>query len=283
MFSSIRKYVASKLSKKFKLFLRSMLGLTIKKTGNPIIPKEELKIFELLKDEMHTVFDVGAREDLSFYEIKNNCEYHLFEPSIEAIESLKKKMALLNDHVIVLNEFGLSDKNEDNCIYYENSQSFIINPVLKEGIDMGRRYSLRKLDDYVNDHNVAHIDFLKIDAEGLDYKIILGGLDTIKNKVSYIQFEYWDGVQKFVDLLSSDFDLYLMMEPVLLKAIEGGARLKMTKEQKVRNYAKSINVLDTETIDLIDRVLMSMDSGGNILGINKNLKNVDIEKLTFNL
>jgi len=226
----LRRAVGRQIPENYKAALRSAVRL-IKPVANPTIPAEELKIFELLKDDMNVVFDVGAREDLTFYRIKSDCTYHLFEPSAKAIQELKKQIAELINPRITLNEFGLSDKQEDNCIYYEESQSFVINP-FHTSTDKGHRYSLRTLDDYVAEHNISHIDFLKIDAEGLDYKILLGGLDTIKTKVTYIQFEFWDGVQKFVDMLGSVFDLYLMMEPKLLEAILEDAREQMTEHQK---------------------------------------------------
>lgn len=250
---------------------------------NSAIPTEELGVFNAIKDDLHVVFDVGAREDLSFYNLKNDCEYHLFEPNKKFVKSLKKQISLIKNHKIKINEFGLSDENRDKCVYYENSQSFIINPVLKVGFDFGRRCSLRKLDDYVKDNKIDGIDFLKIDAEGLDYRIILGGLDTIRNKVKYIQFEYWDGVHKFADILKDYFELYLMMEPGLLRIIKEKIYPIMMPEQRAIDYSKSIIKLDKRIMDLIDNKLVPMDFGGNILGIKKEDKNLNINKLIFDI
>ena len=33
-----------------------------------------------------------------------------------------------------------------------------------------------------------------------------------QNRIKYIQFEYWDGVQKFVDLLSEKYNMTFMCE-----------------------------------------------------------------------
>src|SRR3990167_2390588 len=277
----IKKYLSKKLPESVKHFRRKIIKF-INSNRNTKIPKEELKIFELLGGGMSVVFDVGARDDLSFYKIKNNCQYHLFEPNTEFIASLKKQIALLGNSDIVVNEFGLSDKKEDGCIYYEESQSFVINPFVKS-IDTGKRYSLRTLDEYITEHNVPHIDFLKIDAEGLDYKIIMGGLETIKTKVSFIQFEYWDGVKKFVDLLGDTFNLYLMMVPGLLEVILEDATEHMTKSQKQKDYIKSVISLDKDIVDLIDRILIPMGCGGNILGISKNTNKIDVSKITFDV
>lgn len=251
---------------------------------NPKTPMEERKIFYLLKDKFEIVFDVGARNEISFYQMKNNCSYHLFEPNIKFFNQLKKQVAQLRNHNIKINNFGLSDKKADNCIYYEKSQSFIINPTLKDGdIDTGLRFSLRTLDDYIVENRIPKIDYLKIDAEGSDYKIMLGGLKTIKeNKVSYIQFEYWDGIKKFADLLEN-FNLYLMMEPVLLKAINDQIAPLMTPEQKKINFNKLIIPVNDALIDLIDNTIIPTGNGGNVLGVNKYIKDQNIEKLMLDL
>ncbi|OGI65824.1 hypothetical protein A3A95_01300 [Candidatus Nomurabacteria bacterium RIFCSPLOWO2_01_FULL_39_18] len=277
MKNNIKKYVGKLLPENIKYFIRKILNF-VKHDSNTKIPIEELKIFEALKDSMQIVFDIGAREDLSFFSIKKNCFYHLFEPNKKFTALLKKQISLLENHNIKLNEFGLSDKNEDNCIYYEQSQSFVINPFIKD-IDTGQRYSLRTLDEYVSKNKIPFIDFLKIDAEGMDYRIIKGGADVIKNKTSYIQFEYWDGVKKFVDILGNDFNLYLMIEPRLLDAILNDAINNMTQAQKQKDYTKSITALDNELIDLIDGILIPKGYGGNILGIKKNINNKIIEKI----
>lgn len=277
----IRRAVGRRIPERIKSVIRRAIRV-VKPVGNPAIPAEELRIFELLKDDMSVVFDVGARDDLSFYNIKSDCSYHLFEPNKGALASLKKKISMLHNPDIRLNEFGLSDKSEDNCIYYEDSQSFVINP-LHRGIDTGQRYSLRTLDGYITENNISHIDFLKIDAEGLDYKIILGGLRAIKTKVSYIQFEYWGGVKKFIDLLGDTFDFYLMMEPILLEAITDEAWSSMTAAQKRKDYRKSIILLDHDMIDLIDQTIIPLGHGGNILGIKKGLPREKIGKITFDI
>lgn len=245
------------------------------------IPQEEIEVFSLLKNKINTVFDVGPRTDLTYFNIKKNCSYHLFEPNCEFVKELKKQIFLSRDNRIILNEYGLSDRKENNCVYYKKSQSFIMNPVFHGKDVSGKSYSLRRLDDYVIENKILKIDFLKIDTEGLDYKVMMGGAKTIKNKVSYIQFEYWDGVKKFVDLLKNEFNLYLMMEPVLLKYILEQAKLKMTYKQKRINYRKSLIKLDRNIIDLIDNILVPMGCGGNIFGISKHLKEFKVQDLIF--
>ena len=113
----------------------------------------------------------------------------------------------------------------------------------------------------------------------------MGGLETIKTKVSFIQFEYWDGVKKFTDVLGDNFNLYLMPGTRLIEAILEDEIEYMTTSQKQKDYTKSIVPLDKDVTDLIDRILIPMGFGGNILGISKkmNKNKIDVSKITFDV
>jgi FkbM family methyltransferase len=238
------------------------------------LPKEELHIYSKLSEDFKVVFDIGCRDDLDYYEVKKDCEYHLFEPNSEALASIKKKMSSLSDHHIILNEFGLSDERKDDCVYYKNVQSFIPHWCLPS-YDSGERFSLRKLDDYVKEKNIAKIDFIKIDVEGLDYQVILGGLDAIKrdNKVSYIQIENSGGNRQYLDLLTN-FQFYLMMEPVLLKVLE-------TVNNTDIDFNKFLVKLDVKTADFLDKRLAGTGAGANILGVHTSIDEAMLPKELF--
>ncbi len=70
------------------------------------IPSEELRMFNVLANNLKTVFDVGAREDIDYYEMVPNIEYHLFEPEVEFFNNLKEKVSKLETHNIHLNQIG---------------------------------------------------------------------------------------------------------------------------------------------------------------------------------
>jgi len=102
-------------------------------------------------------------------------------------------------------------------------------------------------------------DFIKIDTEGLDLSVIIGAKETLKN-TKYIQFEYWDNPQKFVEYLM-DFDLFLMNEPRLrsvMKRLSVDPRLDRT-----------LIPLDKHLITFIREAVIPLGAGGNILGIHK--------------
>jgi FkbM family methyltransferase len=222
----------------------------------------ERKLYEKICDDCNLVFDVGARCDLDYYEIKKDCEYHLFEPNLEFTKILENKLSN-ETHNVIINQFGLSDVEIENAIYYRNTQSFEKH---WQGIsiDSGDKYTLKKLDNYVNEKDIKKIDFIKTDCEQLDEKVVLGGIQTIKetNNVSFIQLEYTT-IKTFVDLLDN-FQFTLIIEPEWL-------RLVKTIDTKEFNFDKLLVELNSDMIHFLDTDIKSRGYGGNIFGINKNL------------
>ncbi len=67
----------------------------------------------------------------------------------------------------------------------------------------------RRLDDLIKELGYEKIDFIKIDVQGFEYKVIEGGQKTINNDKPIIFFEYWPwGINKAGNI-SSDLTLFL--------------------------------------------------------------------------
>jgi hypothetical protein len=52
----------------------------------------EKQVFLNISKNFKVVFDVGARTDLVFYELRNDIEYHIFEPNPFFSSYLEKKI-----------------------------------------------------------------------------------------------------------------------------------------------------------------------------------------------
>lgn len=162
------------------------------------ISQSELKVFEFL-DDIEVVFDVGTRTDIDYLKIKPNVVYHLFEPNLEFFSILAAKIQNENFKNVYLNNYGLGDEIGE----------FHYNPILETFRDNNSVFKLllvKTIDWYVKEHNIDKIDFLKIDTEGWDLKVILGAKE-IWPKIKYIQYEHWANDEKFHDLLKDDFDI----------------------------------------------------------------------------
>lgn len=225
--------------------------------------ERSLEIFEKLKDDIDVVFDVGSRTDIDYFDIKESCEYHLFEPNIEFVNALQGKVSKISKHNIKVNCFGLSDVAAKQCVYYTQTQSFEINPAVPfMSIDEGLRFDLSTLDEYVLENGIERIDFLKIDTEGLDFKVLKGAEGIINSgNVKYIQFELWVDPILFFNLLKDRYDMYFILEDLIIEhmpePIEPFLGLPFTTK------------FNEETIKNIIENLFSKQMGGNVFCVNK--------------
>jgi FkbM family methyltransferase len=96
---------------------------------------------------------------------------------------------------ILTNNFGLSDEVQ-TIIMNLGEDSSTATAFKMSGMKYHDTYytqeiegTLRKASDYVKENHILSIDYLKIDTEGMDLKVIKGFEDTI-NLVRVIQFEY---------------------------------------------------------------------------------------------
>lgn len=167
------------------------------------IPPAELEVFDKLKD-IQMVFDVGARADVDYLRLKPDIELHAFEPAPpffkELVEAVDKTVG---SGKIYLNNFGLGDV-EGTFFYDINRQAFFEGecPVVVKSVE----YVVKTLDWYIQECDIKRIDFLKIDVEGYDFKVLLGGKKAIP-LCKYIQYEHWDNKKQYHDLLEEDFDM----------------------------------------------------------------------------
>lgn len=227
----------------------------------------ERKVFENISEYCQVVFDVGARTDLVFYELRPELEYHIFEVNPNFNKVLKEKIEKIPQHKIIHNEFGLSDEDAEAIPYFPESQSTIINPGIGHDTPADFSVKVKTLEQYIKSVKLKRLDFLKIDTEGLDYGIIKAGLPAIdKLKVPFIQFEYWTGVRKFYELLSN-YDLYILNEPVLTSYV---------------GIDSPTIPLDEDMIKTVDETWIPRGLGANVFAIRKDCK-VSKEKIFFEL
>lgn len=201
------------LIEKIKLLPDALRGFLF---SDPARNGEYKLLNKIIKDGM-TIFDVGANigeyaEYIS--KLKNNLEFHCFEPSKNTFIRLQERIALdKGKNKFFLNNYGLSNTVEDLELYIYNetggSNSIYFNEQFSDNRDFVKKEKihLRKLDDYIEENKIKQIDFLKIDVEGHEYNVINGCLVSLKNRIiKIIQFEYnnyW---------LKSDSNLFEMLK-----------------------------------------------------------------------
>ena len=155
------------------------------KNDDPVTNGESL-FYNQIKNNITTIFDVGCRADSLFSDFKGNVHY--FDPVESFIDKLKAQPnSNIQSHY---NKFGLSDK-DDTLTYYPAYQSFYNRIDSCGKSDEANKITLKVRDarSYIIQNNISAIDFVKIDTEGHEMKVIYGFGDQIE-KVKMLQFEY---------------------------------------------------------------------------------------------
>ena len=175
----------------------------------------ELRIIKVLaKHRPQCIFDVGAHVGDWSYLVNRlipDATIHAFEIVPSTYQKLVNSIGL-NDKVI-LNNLGLSDKAGEILIRIGGEPSTATNCQIV-GMQSHENYYRQEIEcrvgkakDYIVNNGIEKIDFIKIDVEGMDLKVIRGLEDKIES-VRAIQFEYGVFNISSHDLLA-DFCNYL--------------------------------------------------------------------------
>jgi len=159
------------------------------------IPSAELELLLNLPD-INLIVDVGARTDVSYLAIVPEVTLHAFEPNPEFFAALKEKVGTRAN--TYLNNWAIGDMIEKRP-YDPGTQSFLL-PVTNEALE------IKRLDPYIEEHKIEQIDFLKVDTEGYDLRVLAGNPRTVA-RCRYIQYEHWDYQDPFHALLEHSFDM----------------------------------------------------------------------------
>jgi FkbM family methyltransferase len=146
----------------------------------------EFLFYNLIKNKITTIFDIGCRNDSEF--INFNGEVHYFDPVDNFINELKNKNK--NNFKSFYNTFGLSNETTE-LYYFPKYQSFYdrINSCKISDTSNKIILQVKTGKDYMIKHNIKNIDFIKIDTEGYEFNVIKGFEEYIEN-INIIQFEY---------------------------------------------------------------------------------------------
>ncbi len=220
--SWFRKNLAKK--KHFALFqqLQNISNEGLGYGNDAIISRAEIALIERVASVLPKnpiVFDVGANEgDYLKHWIAHNAVIHAFEPGAEAFEILKTTYT----DAAVMNQLALGAV-EGEVDFYKEEHDNKLNSLVKRNHSKhqwskGSQVECKTLDTYCVVHNIAAIDFLKIDTEGYEMEVLKGAKGMLKN-IQYIQFEFGgahieNGVffRDFYQLLSPMFTLYHLVQ-----------------------------------------------------------------------
>jgi FkbM family methyltransferase len=122
-------------------------------------------------------------------------EVIIFEPDPSNIECLKNN--LMSCKNFTLHEVGLGNKQEVKEFYTSpttsGGHSFFRDQIFEDNVGKSE-LQVKKLDDF----NFTEIDLIKIDTQGSEYDILIGGKETLKNNdcVLNVEIEHKNEAQR---------------------------------------------------------------------------------------
>ena len=154
----------------------------------------EMRLLKVLLPKCETVFDVGSNiGDWANCAVNINKKLyiHCFEPSLNTYKILKKN-AKKN---FVLNNNALSDHSGDSFLHIYKETAGSNSLYSRNGVSLKskrlEKIKIDTIDSYLERNNISSIDFLKIDVEGNELKVLHGAKNALsKGDIRYIQFEY---------------------------------------------------------------------------------------------
>lgn len=148
-----------------------------------------VRIIKKYVKEGMIAFDIGARKGEHTLRLAKlvgrNGKVFAIDPDSQTLSILKCNLEMNDIHNVVIGDVGFSDRNQES----------------RE----------TTLDEYVNNNGIDKIDFIKIDTEGYEYKIIKGGINSIKKFQPVMVLEFGktniegqgDTLEDLVNLLGS--------------------------------------------------------------------------------
>jgi len=151
-----------------------------------LINKEYYRVPDYVAKKGQIIFDIGAH--IGLYTLRNAKrvgkygKVYAFEPNPITYYYLKRNIDENSICNVSVFPIALSDKNGHNDLFIPldknlGATSFFIDHLKKESIKrfLKVRVPTVTLDKFIEDHGLSRIDLMKIDVEGAETKVLLGG------------------------------------------------------------------------------------------------------------
>jgi FkbM family methyltransferase len=163
---------------------------------------ETVRVFLMLVEQAHAVFDVGANTGLFALlagKANPHCRIWAFEPVPFIFDMLRGNVRLNQLSNVETVPCAASDVSGETTFYLTRTS---VGVPTDSSSCVGFRADVEPIrvptitvDDYVRQHGVTRLDLVKIDAEAAESKVLKGAAQTIARHRPYIICEVLDNVE----------------------------------------------------------------------------------------
>ena len=147
----------------------------------------------LRKIKKRPIICVDAGTNIGFYTLTidkalehQDHEIHCFEPNPSTFEILTKNVQTNPSEHIMLNQFGLSDKEGSFTLSYNLENTGTASIYKKGKSEKTVEIKVKTLDQYCEDKHITKIDLIKVDVEGAEFDFLRGASKIIDNSKELI-------------------------------------------------------------------------------------------------
>lgn len=173
--------------------------------GNNNTVEADLTMRMLSDIESPVIFDIGSNIGtyatwVAKWANTKNGKVYCFEPQRQIFQMLCGNLAINNIFNAYAYQVGLGKEEKyieipepDYKMPNSSFGSFSLDGVERHKYtnkNLLQKIKITTLDNFVHEHNIEKVDYIKIDAEGLDIDVIQGGMNTIKRFMPDLYVEY---------------------------------------------------------------------------------------------
>jgi len=154
---------------------------------------DELDLFDSLIDKDSVVFDIGANIGLTSIFFAERCsKVYSFEPVKPTFEFLKQNISMYKLANVQFENLGFGRKKKLSIIAMPKNDSasgFISEAIVPHSEYLSEKVELSTLDSFTSLQKIEKVDFLKLDVEGYELEILLGGKKLLKRQRPVVVME----------------------------------------------------------------------------------------------
>lgn len=232
--AAIKRYLLGR--RVFQPFYEQLLQVALRGMniggGSSVADSGELLVLDLIrsrvvKSETAVIFDVGANigayANAVLDRFGDSTNLYCFEPSVAAFARLSA--AVGERQCIKCFQFGFGGREEMTTLYSNDPSSGLASVYNRRLNHFGvilapaEQITLKTIDRFCDTNGVSYIDFLKLDVEGSEFRVLEGAKEMLhRNAIGAVQFEFGGCnidsrtyFQDFFYLLNPDFRLYRVL------------------------------------------------------------------------